>query len=119
MGASSGENWICCASCHRFWQSWPEREKRVHYVFDIGEERYWEAVVAANGPVRSIVPELPAAAWYERELHDQYGIEITGHPDLRPLVFHENWPDDVHPMVDAANQVPWASNGVQVPYGAG
>ncbi len=88
----------------------PEREKRVHYVFDIGEERYWEAVVAANGPVRSIVPELPAAAWYERELHDLYGIEITGHPDLRPLVFHENWPNDVHPMVDAANQVPWASN---------
>ncbi|MGB7844012.1 MAG: NADH-quinone oxidoreductase subunit C [Candidatus Acidiferrum sp.] len=85
------------------------RERRVHYVFDVGEAKYGEAIVAPNGPVRSIVPELPSAAWYERELHDQYGIEITGHPDLRPLVFHENWPDGVHPMVDAVNQVPWAS----------
>ena len=86
-----------------------DRQKRIHYVFDVGEAKYWEAMVAANGPIRSIAPELPAAAWYERELHDQYGIEITGHPDLRPLVFHENWPEGVHPMVDAVNQVPWAS----------
>jgi len=86
-----------------------DREKRVHYVFDVGAPKYWEAFVAASGPVRSIVSEVPAAAWYERELHDQYGIEITEHPDLRPLVFHENWPEGVHPMVDAVNQVPWAS----------
>jgi Ni,Fe-hydrogenase III large subunit len=86
-----------------------DREKRVHYVFDVGEAKYWETSVAASGPVRSIVPELPSAAWYERELHDQYGIGITGHPDLRPLVFHENWPEGVHPMVDAVNQLPWAS----------
>lgn len=85
------------------------REKRVHYVFDAGEPKYREMIVPANGPVRSIAPELPAAAWYERELHDQYGVEITGHPDLRSLVFHENWPDGVHPMVDAVDQVPWAS----------
>ena len=86
-----------------------DREKRVHYVFDVGEGKYWETIEAAHVPVRSIVSEFPAAAWYERELHDQYGIEITGHPDLRPLVFHENWPEGVHPMVDAVSQVPWAS----------
>src|SRR5207302_8479740 len=44
---------------------------------------------------------------FERELHDQYGIDILGHPDLRPLVFHDNWPDNVHAMVDDASKVPW------------
>ena len=44
---------------------------------------------------------------FERELHDQYGIDILGHPDLRPLVFHDNWPDNVHAMADDASKVPW------------
>ena len=67
-----------------------------------------QIVLPADRPLRSIAPQVPAAAWYERELHDQYGIEIVGHPDLRPLLFHENWPDGVHPMVDRVDNVPWA-----------
>jgi Ni,Fe-hydrogenase III large subunit len=66
-------------------------------------------MMRVEGAIRSISLQVPAASWYERELHDQYGVEVTGHPDLRPLVFHENWPDQVHAMVDALDQVPWAS----------
>jgi Ni,Fe-hydrogenase III large subunit len=84
-------------------------EKRVHYVFDVGEAMYQETIVGVDGAIRSVTPKLPAAAWYERELHDQYGVQITGHPDLRPLVFHENWPDGVYPMTDAVENVPWAN----------
>ncbi len=61
-----------------------------------------------DGAIPSATRITPAAAWYERELHDQYGIEIGGHPDLRPLVFHENWPDGVHPMAETVGQVPIA-----------
>jgi Ni,Fe-hydrogenase III large subunit len=85
------------------------RDKHVHYVFDIGEATYQETTVAVNGPIRSLAPEVPAAAWYERELHDQYGVEIVGHPDLRPLVFHENWPDGVYAMTGAVENVPWSN----------
>ncbi|MHC1711263.1 MAG: NADH-quinone oxidoreductase subunit C [Solidesulfovibrio sp.] len=46
----------------------------------------------------SISPEIPAATWYEREIHDMFGIKPLGHPDLRRLVLHENFPDDVHPL---------------------
>lgn len=84
-------------------------EKRVHYVFDTGAATYRETVVVVNGPIRSLAPEVPAAAWYERELHDQYGVEIAGHPDLRPLVFHDNWPDGVYPMANAVGNVPWSN----------
>jgi len=84
------------------------REKRVQYIFDVGGPEYSTIVLPADRPLRSIAPEVPAASWYERELHDQYGIEIVGHPDLRPLLFHENWPDGVHPLVDLVDNVPWS-----------
>jgi Ni,Fe-hydrogenase III large subunit len=82
------------------------REKRAHYVFDVGAPHYSEIVLPADGPLPSIARLAPAAAWYERELHDQYGVDIVDHPDLRPLIFHENWPDGVHPMVDPVEAVP-------------
>jgi Ni,Fe-hydrogenase III large subunit len=84
-------------------------KKLVHYVFDVADPAYLETILTVGGSIRSISPEVPAAAWYERELHDQYGIEIAGHPDLRPLIFHENWPDGVYPMVDSVEGVPWSS----------
>lgn len=46
----------------------------------------------------SLTPLLPAAAWYEREIHDLFGLIPLGHPDLRPLVLHENWPSDAFPL---------------------
>jgi Ni,Fe-hydrogenase III large subunit len=86
----------------------PSHEKEVHYIFDLGDPDYSEIVMTADRPIVSIARQVPAAAWYERELHDQYGIEITGHPDLRPLILHENWPDGVYPMVDPVDHVPWS-----------
>lgn len=82
--------------------------RRVHYIFDAGEPEYSEVVLVPDGPLRSIARQLPGAAWHERELHDQYGIEIVGHPDLRPLIFHDNWPDGVSPMIDRVDDVSWS-----------
>jgi Ni,Fe-hydrogenase III large subunit len=41
------------------------------------------------GGVRSypaLTPVAPAALWYERELHDAFGIVADGHPALEPLI---------------------------------
>jgi formate hydrogenlyase subunit 5 len=34
----------------------------------------------------SMTPTVPSAEWYERELHDLYGVWPDGHPRLDPLV---------------------------------
>ena len=86
----------------------PNGEKRVHYVFDVGDAGYREIVLAGDGPLDSIALEVPAAAWGERELHDQYGVKLEGQPDARPLVLHDNWPDGFFPMLGELGEVPWS-----------
>ena len=89
-----------------------EGRKHVHYVFDSGTRDYVEEVCDGEQPVPSIALSMPAACWYERELHDQFGIEITGSPDLRPLLFHANWPPDIHPLLpENLEGVTWPSLG--------
>ena len=77
-------------------------QPRVHYVVDVDSREYRVLDCAVEGSIRSATGVTPAAAWYERELADKFGVEIHGHPDLRPLLLHENWPDGVHPMIDDA-----------------
>ncbi|MGB7549881.1 MAG: NADH-quinone oxidoreductase subunit C [Terracidiphilus sp.] len=61
--------------------------KRVRYIADVNREyRIISVPVTGKHPSATLIS--PAADWYERELHDRYGIEIDGHPDLRPLVSH-------------------------------
>lgn len=58
-----------------------------------------ESVVPESDPTYpSVSSMLPAASWAEREAHDLFGIVPLGHPDLRPLVLHEHWPDGVYPL---------------------
>jgi len=83
--------------------------RHVHYLIDVNGREYRMLSSPVTGPIASATPVTPSAAWYERELHDQYGIECVGHPDPRPLLFHENWPENVHPMIDNASHVPWTS----------
>jgi formate hydrogenlyase subunit 5 len=46
-----------------------------------------EAVLpAGQASYPALTPHVGAAFWYERELHDLFGVVPTGHPRLEPLV---------------------------------
>jgi len=34
---------------------------------------------------------IPAAGWYEREVHELLGIDFQGSPDQRPLLLPDDW----------------------------
>jgi Ni,Fe-hydrogenase III component G len=48
--------------------------------------------------VDTITDVIPGAILYEREIHDLMGVIPKGHPDLRRLLLHEDWPEDVYPL---------------------
>jgi len=81
----------------------------VRHVFDAGEPGYRILEHTFDGSLASIAASVPAAAWYERELRDQFGVELAGQPDHRPLLFHENWPEGVHPLLRTPAEIPWAA----------
>lgn len=55
--------------------------------------------ISAGSPwYPALTPTLPAAHWYEREIHDLFGIEPVGHPNPGPLVLHDDWPRGVYPL---------------------
>jgi Ni,Fe-hydrogenase III large subunit len=86
---------------------------KVRYVVDVPGPGYRVLEQAVRGPLQSLTPIAPAAAWYERELQDQFAVKLTGHPDPRRLLLHDNWPREVHPMAAAVEPVPWADEPYQ------
>lgn len=63
-------------------------QKLAHYIVDLANREYRVVTVLADGALPTATSITPAAAWYERELRDRYGIEIQEHPDPRPLLIH-------------------------------
>lgn len=51
-----------------------------------------------NMTFSSICSTVHAAALYEREIKDLFGLIPLDHPDPRRLVFHSNWPEGYFPL---------------------
>ncbi|GAB6179890.1 NADH-quinone oxidoreductase subunit C [Desulfotomaculum defluvii] len=73
----------------------------IYCLFSVGKKmQIIKAVLSENEELEfpSITPKISAAAWYEREIYDMFGLKPIGHPDLRPLVLHENWQTGIFPL---------------------
>jgi len=52
-----------------------------------------------NDPhIDSITPVMEGAEWIEREIHELFGVEFDGHPNMKPLLLPDDWPKDKHPL---------------------
>jgi NADH-quinone oxidoreductase subunit C len=71
----------------------------VVHLWSIAERRgvLLRAMTARDTPVfPSIVEVYPGAAWHERETHEMFGIDFTGHPGLTPLLLPPEF--EGHPL---------------------
>ena len=75
---------------------------RLFYTFANDEEQFLIIVsvcIAEDEPsFPSIMKEVPAAHWYEREIRDLFGLDPIGHLDKRCLAVHKDWPDGLYPL---------------------
>jgi len=75
----------------------------LRYVFGIpGGEGLLiviEALTRGEEPsFPSVALRLPSATLYEREVRDMFGVVPEGHPDGRPMVVHDEWSSEIHPL---------------------
>jgi len=60
----------------------------LHYLVDLPVHGYQDFEYVVAGPVRALTPITPGASWHEREVHECFNVEFTGHPALTPLLHH-------------------------------
>jgi len=65
-----------------------------YHLFSLSANRYLRLLVSlpAERPrLPSACGIWPAANWYEREIYDMFGIEVTDHPNLTRILMPEYW----------------------------
>lgn len=70
---------------------YPERTKRFDVVYHLLSMHRSQRIrikvqTDEQAPVPSAIDVWPAANWFEREAFDMYGIQFSGHPDLRRIL---------------------------------
>lgn len=48
--------------------------------------------------MESFTDFMPAVNWIEREIHEMFGVNFIGHPDLRRLLLADDWPEGEYPL---------------------
>lgn len=72
---------------------------KIIYVFGVPYENVFLApFILVKDKFPSLTPLIHEVSNYERKINTFFGLEPIGHPSLRSIILHENWPDDVFPL---------------------
>jgi NADH-quinone oxidoreductase subunit C len=80
---------------------YPDRQPRfevVYHLYSFRENRRLRLKVrtAEGSPVPSVTGVWRGAAWPEREIHDLFGVDFTGHPGLTRILLWDGFSG--HPL---------------------
>lgn len=79
-----------------------ENSFRIVYLFTKGPPDQRIELNLQVDRENATVPSLShlsfPASRFERELHDLFGVQASGHPQPRRLVLHQHWPKDWFPL---------------------
>jgi NADH-quinone oxidoreductase subunit C len=73
------------------------REPRFEIVYHLHSVEHNQRIrlkcrLAGDAPrIESVTGVWRGANWYEREVFDLFGIQFTGHPDLRRIMMPDDW----------------------------
>lgn len=75
---------------------------KLYYVFAFDTEGALITVISsiteADPTFPSMSEQFPVYDWYEREVHDLLGLKPVGHPNLKPLILLQSWPEGHYPL---------------------
>jgi len=77
---------------------WPEDSRPVEMVYHLesharNDRLRIKARTGDRGPVPSLGEVWKSAAWNERETYDMFGIDFSGHSDLRRILMPDDYTD--------------------------
>ncbi|OGF55774.1 MAG: hypothetical protein A2Z21_03825 [Candidatus Fraserbacteria bacterium RBG_16_55_9] len=102
-----------CSFVHHQWQAsfvcaWASDERsrdgafHLHYVFSLDQFGLFVIVCSPvsveDSEFPSVAAHMIAANWAEREIRDTFGLTPVGHPHLKRLWAHPDWPSDNYTM---------------------
>ena len=86
-------NLLTDATCVDRYPMEPRFEVSYHLVSIPRRERLRlkTKLSGSDAVMDTLVPVWPGANWLEREIFDLFGIQFTGHPDLRRILLPDDW----------------------------
>lgn len=81
------------------WFPTEPRFRVTYHLHNVNEHKRVRLTARVPGDeprIASVTSVWPAANWYEREVFDLFGVQFTGHPDLRRILMPDDW--EGHPL---------------------